>query len=260
MLKYSIPIMSCNLPRYQASLLNGFWSTHFLYNEHDDFCLRYMVDRVNHELTVFKGPFTLVIFAVISSAISNCLCKLLAIQITTESPVVYMGDLKSSRNCHEIAAKIAAKIASVNGPLSCISCREPFRSDAWILSRLTSSVWNFLAWITDASLGEPQEALMWGGCILQVSRCMVLFLFYCCHHSAPSQEEWNSWTDLIKLVQSKTNATVACKLPLEPGAVDDVVNKIRLIQTIGCQVSNLNLFGYKYMVPKIHLNAYEDLL
>ena len=80
------------------------------------------------------------------------------------------------------------------------------------------------------------------------------------HHSAPSQEEWNSWTDLIKLVQSKTSATVACKLPLEPGAVDDVVNKIRLIQKIGCQVSNLNLFGYKYMVPKIHLNAYEDLL
>ena len=44
----------------------------------------------------YKGPFTLAIFAAISSAISNRPCKLLAIQIAAESPVVYTGDLKSS--------------------------------------------------------------------------------------------------------------------------------------------------------------------
>ena len=47
------------------------------------------------------------IFAAISRAISNRSCKLLAIQIAAESPVVYTGDLKSNR--HEIAAKIALK-------------------------------------------------------------------------------------------------------------------------------------------------------
>ena len=52
--------------------------------------------------------------------------------------------------------------------LSCISCRESFRSDAWILGRLTSSVWNFLAWITDASLGGLGRHLAWGGCIHRV--------------------------------------------------------------------------------------------
>ena len=36
-------------------------------------------------------------FKVISSAISNCPCKLLAIQIAAESPVVYTGDLKSQQ-------------------------------------------------------------------------------------------------------------------------------------------------------------------
>ena len=63
-----------------------------------------------------KGPFTLAIFAAILAAIfaaiSNRPCKLLAIQIAVESPVVYTGDLKSPSNRHEIAAKIA----SVNGP------------------------------------------------------------------------------------------------------------------------------------------------
>ena len=51
----------------------------------------------------YKGPFTLeifaailaAIFAAIPSAISNRPCKLLAIQIAAESPVVYTDDLKS---------------------------------------------------------------------------------------------------------------------------------------------------------------------
>ena len=47
------------------------------------------------------------------AAISNRPCKLLPIQIAVESPVVFTGDLKSLSNRHEIAAKIA----SVNGPL-----------------------------------------------------------------------------------------------------------------------------------------------
>ena len=44
---------------------------------------------------VYTSDFAVIlaaIFAVISSAISNCLCKLLVIQITTELPVVLTGD------------------------------------------------------------------------------------------------------------------------------------------------------------------------
>ena len=41
-------------------------------------------------------------------------CKLLAIQIAAESPLVYMGDLNRRKIALEISA---AKIASVNGPL-----------------------------------------------------------------------------------------------------------------------------------------------
>ena len=49
-----------------------------------------------------KGPFTLAIFAAILAAIfaaiSNRPCKLLAIQIAVESPVVYTCDLISPQN------------------------------------------------------------------------------------------------------------------------------------------------------------------
>ena len=52
------------------------------------------------------------IFAAISSAISTRPCKLLAIPQRFESPVVY-----TPRNsAGKIAAKIAAKVTSVNGP------------------------------------------------------------------------------------------------------------------------------------------------
>ena len=68
-----------------------------------DFCCDFSVDF----WCDFKRDF---------AAISNRPCKLLAIQIAAESPVVYTGDLKSPWNRHEIAAKIAAKIASVNRP------------------------------------------------------------------------------------------------------------------------------------------------
>ena len=43
-------------------------------------------------------------------------CKLMAIAIAAESPVVYTGDLKSPQIALEIAAEITAMIASVNGP------------------------------------------------------------------------------------------------------------------------------------------------
>ena len=39
------------------------------------------------------------------------------------------------------------------------------RSDAWILGRLMSSVWNFSVWITDTSLVGLRRQLTWGGCI-----------------------------------------------------------------------------------------------
>ena len=48
--------------------------------------------------------------------------------------------------------------------LSCISWRETFRSDAWILSRLMS-IWNFSARIADASLGGLRRHSTWSSCI-----------------------------------------------------------------------------------------------
>ena len=69
-------------------------------------------------------------FTAISSAISRRY-KLLTIQIAAESPVVYTGDLKSPQNriaADEIAAQIAAKFASVNGPYGrCYCC--------WVVAR-----------------------------------------------------------------------------------------------------------------------------
>ena len=73
-------------------------------------------------LVVFYGLFTLAIFAKISWRISWQFqiarvnywrfCSVL-----NQPPVVYMGDLKLPRN---LAQKIAAEIASVNGPLCII--------------------------------------------------------------------------------------------------------------------------------------------
>ena len=54
-------------------------------------------------------------------------CKLLAIQIAAESPVVYTGDLKSPWNRHEIAAKIA----SVNGSWKYFASWFMFLSDRY---------------------------------------------------------------------------------------------------------------------------------
>ena len=74
----------------------------------------------NSVLVLSKGPFTLAIFtailgaifAVISSAISNRPCKLLAI---CKNPCGIASSLP--KIALEIAAKIAAKIPSVNGPI-----------------------------------------------------------------------------------------------------------------------------------------------
>ena len=72
----------------------------------------------NSVLVLSKGPFTLAmailgaIFAVISSAISNRPCKLLAI---CKNPCGIASSLR--KIALEIAAKIAAKIPSVNGPI-----------------------------------------------------------------------------------------------------------------------------------------------
>ena len=71
-----------------------------------------------------------------------------------------------SRHCFQMVrlytkCSIKTSIVNLQLTLSAIyanytksGVESPFRSDAWILGRLTSSGWKFSAWITDASLGR----------------------------------------------------------------------------------------------------------
>ena len=63
---------------------------------------------------------------------------------------------------------------SVTGlTVSWILCTELFGSDAWILGILMSSVWNFLAWISDRGLRRYPT---WGSCICRLHVCTLRIL------------------------------------------------------------------------------------
>lgn len=62
--------------------------------------------------------------------------------------------------------------------LSCIMflCKEPFGSDAWILGRLMSSVWN-AAWTADSALQGLRRHPTWGSsCICRPLKGNVCFV------------------------------------------------------------------------------------